>query len=144
MSSYDFVPTYIAITDGGAIGNGNADAYAYGSYKLAVPQDGREYHSRKIMFADYSTNNQAEYCAIVSALKDLLARIEAANCDPGEFTVRIKTDSQLVANQLAGDWKCKNPTLATLKDTALALLTRFDAWAVDKVDRTVVFEALGH
>ena len=52
------------------------------------------------------TNNEAEYKALIRALRYLL--------DHGIRAVRVHTDSKLVANQINGLWKVKDSKLKIL------------------------------
>lgn len=65
-----------------------------------------------------ATNNEAEYRAVILAL-ELAA----------EFTshkVEIRTDSQLVANQLNKRWRCVQPNLQALGDRCRQLALRYE------------------
>jgi len=59
------------------------------------------------------TNNLAEYRAVYEAAK--WAAENGIQCE-------IRTDSQLVAKQIAGDWKCNNPRLQKARDLIRDLL----------------------
>lgn len=65
------------------------------------------------------TNNIAEYGAVHGALKDLIARKLW-----GEKVV-VRTDSQLVVNQLNMKWSCFKPHLVELRDKCLQLAKMF-------------------
>jgi len=56
------------------------------------------------------TNNIAEYSALIRALKEVKKL--------GEREVVIRTDSQLLARQLSGEYKIKNKKLKELKALA--------------------------
>ncbi len=73
------------------------------------------------------TNNQAEYRALILGLR------RAAELGIRELLVL--TDSELLANQVAGRWKVRNPGLAQLHREALALLSSFDRADVRQVAR---------
>lgn len=111
---------YVIIFDGGSKGNpGNG----YGSYLLVSPT-GREVHE-ELDYADQypmMTNNQAEYRTLIQALRhlrELLAdRATTVN-------VRVEGDSQLVLNQLSGQWKIKNQGLRELHAEASTILPDF-------------------
>jgi ribonuclease HI len=66
-----------------------------------------------------TTNNVAEYRALIAGL--LAAVATSAR------TVKVRGDSKLVIEQVAGRWKVKQPHLRPLCDEARALLSRFDA-----------------
>lgn len=62
------------------------------------------------LYLGTATNNVAEYSAVKLALKRLMD--DFSNLLPVEVEVRV--DSQLIARQLAGLYKIKNPTLKTI------------------------------
>jgi ribonuclease HI len=74
-------------------------------YAFIVKSDGRIVHSDYGVaakpFSEESTNNVAEYTALAKALQWLLAN------NFNSKKVEIKSDSQLVVNQLTGDYKVK-------------------------------------
>lgn len=78
---------------------------------LVIREDGARREIRK--YLGRGTNNEAEYGALIEALVHL----------SGEKSrdVRIHTDSQLVANQMNGNWKVKDPKLKTLHAKAKKL-----------------------
>lgn len=62
------------------------------------------------LYLGTATNNVAEYSAVKLAIKRLID--DFSNLLPVEVEVRV--DSQLIARQLAGLYKIKNPTLKTI------------------------------
>ena len=74
-----------------------------------------------------ATNNVAEYRA-------LLRGLERAHT-LGASEVEIVNDSELVAKQLTGAYKVKNPAMKPLHAEAIAALRRFDGWRVRSVPR---------
>src|ERR1035437_5922655 len=74
-----------------------------------------------------ATNNEAEYVALLLALK------EAKRL--GAQTVSIKADSQLVIRQLIGQYKVKHPEMKRRHAEALALLSGFSRWSASHVPR---------
>jgi len=70
-------------------------------------------------FSENSTNNVAEYTALTKALQWLLAnKLDSTK-------VEIKTDSQLIVNQLAGDYKVKARRILALYREVLLLKSKF-------------------
>ena len=63
------------------------------------------------------TNNQAEYTALITALKEA-QRLGAAR-------LAIKTDSQLMAEQLAGRYRVRNENIRPLFEQAVELFKSF-------------------
>ena len=70
-------------------------------------------------FSEDSTNNVAEYTALAKALQWLLANNFSSN------RVEIKSDSQLVVNQLRGDYKVKARRILPLYKHVLFLKAQF-------------------
>lgn len=100
-------------TDGGARGNPGPAAIGFIIY------DG---HSRVLksfgMFIGVSTNNQAEYKALIKALE--------AAWDLRANQVKCYLDSELVVKQLQGIYKVKETYLKPLAAKALALTAKFN------------------
>lgn len=67
------------------------------------------------------TNNIAEYGAVIGALKEIVKR------QLWREPVVIRTDSQLIVNQLQRKWNCFQPHLVKLRDECLSLVKMFDA-----------------
>ncbi len=91
----------IIYTDGGARGNPGPAAigaviYDEAKNKLAEISE----------FIGHATNNQAEYQAVLAAIK----KAKALGAEEIEFYL----DSELAANQLAGNFKIKSKGLASL------------------------------
>ena len=92
-------------------------------YAFIVKSDGRIIHSDYGVaakpFSEESTNNVAEYTALAKALQWLLAN------NFNSKNVEIKSDSQLVVNQLTGDYKVKAKRILPLFKQVLFLKTKF-------------------
>lgn len=134
---------YIVIFDGGSLGNPGP---GYGSYAL-MSRTGRK-RTRRLDFGTAMTSNEAEYRALIGALDDLLATIQAdtgTGCrQPQEFRVEIRGDSQLVINQLCRRWKVKKPHLMALYNQVMERAERFAAVAFVWQRRQESVRALGH
>lgn len=74
-----------------------------------------------------ATNNEAEYGALILALKK--AR------ELGAATVAVKADSQLVIRQLTGEYKVKHPEMKRRHAEAMGLLGGFSGWSAKHVPR---------
>lgn len=74
-----------------------------------------------------STNNVAEYTALIFGME------EARNKKAKELI--INTDSELLAKQLGGEYKVKNPTLKVLHKKVQTLLKSFDEVRVNRIER---------
>src|SRR5215467_13241491 len=64
-----------------------------------------------------NTNNRAEYLALIGALEQYLT---SGRSGP----LQVQGDSQLVINQMNGDWGINNPALGQLNRQATALARR--------------------
>ena len=74
-----------------------------------------------------ATNNVAEYKALLAAL--------AYAREKGWRALRVRTDSELLANQIRGRFKVKNPDLKLLHAEAHRLTAGFDFFAIEPVPR---------
>ena len=80
-----------------------------------------------------ATNNQAEYSALIVALQE--ARKLGAD------QVYINTDSQLMSEQINGNYKVRNANIKPLFEKAMQLLTAFQYYAIDHIPRHLNSEA---
>ncbi len=104
----------VVFTDGGARNNpGPAGAgvviYENGEKKAEVAQ----------FLGEKQTNNWAEYEAVVIALGKLL------EMGLRDHDIQFKLDSQLVVEQIKGNWKIKEPTLKPQVEKVQSLLKDF-------------------
>ena len=100
--------------DGGARGNPGPAAVA----AVVTGPDG-EVLAEEAEYIGEATNNVAEYRAVLLGLE--LAR------SLGAREVEVVNDSELVARQIGGQYKVKNPGLRPLWKQAMAELRGFDA-----------------
>lgn len=91
--------TVIVYTDGGARNNPGPAAAG------VVITDASGHTTELKKFLGSQTNNWAEYEAVALALAEA-KRLGCAGC-----AVEVRLDSKLVAEQLMGHWKVKEPTL---------------------------------
>jgi ribonuclease HI len=75
-----------------------------------------------------ATNNEAEYEALIKAMERCL--------ELGVNSAFFFTDSQLMARQLNGVYKIKNPRIAKLASRAMALRRKFKQFQITDVPRT--------
>ena len=80
-------------------------------------------------FSQDSTNNVAEYTALVKALQWLLEK------NLGSTKVEIKSDSELIVNQLTGDYKVKSKRIMSLYKQVLLLKSKFQDIEIKWVPR---------
>jgi len=98
--------TLIIHTDGGARGNPGPAGIG-----IVIRQRDKE-TNRPIEISEFigeATNNQAEYKAVIAALKWVQGNIQDKN-----ITIDFYLDSQLVVEQLNGNYKLKNEGLKPL------------------------------
>jgi ribonuclease HI len=92
-------------------------------YAFVVKSGGKILHSDYGVagepFSDDSTNNVAEYTALIKALQWLLEN------NLGRAKIEIKSDSQLIVNQLTGDYKVKSKRIISLYKQVLLLKSKF-------------------
>ena len=74
-----------------------------------------------------TTNNQAEYTALISALK------QAAKL--GAQHVKVNSDSELMVRQLQGKYRVKSPDLRPLYEEAVRLARSFKTFQVASIPR---------
>jgi ribonuclease HI len=84
-------------------------------------------------FLGVRTNNYAEWTAVELALEEALAH--------GARQVDLRTDSELVARQIAGRYRVKHPDLKPIYARVMALLARFGGYTVGHVPRELNREA---
>ena len=108
--------------DGGA--RGNPGPAAVGAV-VSTPEG--DVLAEEGRYIGEATNNVAEYRAVLLGLE--LAR------GLGARKVEVVNDSELVARQIGGQYKVKNPGLKPLFLEALAALREFDSWSVQNVPR---------
>jgi ribonuclease HI len=108
--------------DGGARGNPGPAGVGV----VATDVGGREL-ARANDFLGVATNNAAEYRAVLLGL-DVAHAL-------GAREVEIVNDSELVARQLAGDYRVKSADLKPLYEAARKRLEQFGRWSIRSVPR---------
>ncbi len=127
------------IFDGGSKGNPGP---TYGSY--LIKSVGLPRSPVKRLSWGRGTNNEAEYRSLISGLRGLLKQLRDNGIDPSGIRLCIAGDSNLVLNQLAGEWKVKSSRMRELRDEAVPLLARFRDVEFVHHDRKVSVRMLGH
>jgi ribonuclease HI len=84
-------------------------------------------------FVGHSTNNVAEYKALLRGLELALER--------GVLKLEVRADSELLIKQLKGEYRVRNAGLLPLYEQAQALLGRLDAFRLKHVRREQNAEA---
>lgn len=77
----------------------------------------------------YATNNVAEWTAVLLALEEA-RRLGATHVD-------MRMDSELVARQISGVYRVKNPGLKPIHAAAMELLRSFEGYTVGHVPRAL-------
>ncbi|MBI5411686.1 ribonuclease HI family protein [Candidatus Peregrinibacteria bacterium] len=108
--------------DGGARGNPGL-----GGGGFVVFRDGKIVLKGERFFGKV-TNNQAEYQALIHALKQVKEKI-------GTPEIRCFMDSQLVVEQLNGRYKVKSPNVKPLFLEVQQLIGQFGSFTVSHVPR---------
>ena len=96
--------TFTIYCDGGARGNPGPAAYGF---VIFDEQGSKVYEEGRVI--GNTTNNVAEYSAVLAALKYLVSSIQYS-----VSSIKFFLDSKLVAEQLSGRWKIKNENLRNL------------------------------
>jgi ribonuclease HI len=110
-------------TDGAARGNpGPAGAGA-----LLKDAETGETVAEIAEFLGVRTNNYAEWTAVELAVRQARAL--------GASVVDLRTDSELVARQIAGRYRVKHPDLKPIHARVMALLAEFTTYTVGHVPR---------
>jgi len=112
----------IAHIDGGSRGNPGPAAYAV----VVTTADGTRLDSLS-KYLGHATNNVAEYEGLLAALSYAL--------EHHHRRLKIITDSELMARQINGQYKVKNPNLKVLYQRARTLIAQFDAFRIEHVRR---------
>jgi ribonuclease HI len=109
-------------TDGASRGNPGHSAIAF----IILDESGQilKKHSE---YVGIGTNNEAEYKALISALK---TAIELSN------EVEFYSDSKLLVNQMSGHWRVKHPNMKPLWSEAVGLKDKFQKVSFKHVPRT--------
>jgi ribonuclease HI len=110
-------------TDGAAKGNPGPAGIG-----VALYRDGEtEPYATVAEYIGETTNNVAEYKALLRGLQEAL--------EEGADEVTVRTDSELMANHIAGRYKVSAPLLLPLFQEAKRLLAKFDKATVTHIPR---------
>jgi formyltetrahydrofolate-dependent phosphoribosylglycinamide formyltransferase len=112
----------IAYIDGASRGNPGPAAAAF----ILTSHDGAQLRA-KAFFLGRTTNNVAEYTAVIKAL-------DAAK-QVGTAQLTVFSDSELLVRQLNGEYKVKSEQIRPLFRQALDLLGEFENWKIQHIMR---------
>ncbi|MBI2891005.1 MAG: ribonuclease HI family protein [Nitrospirae bacterium] len=114
--------------DGASRGNPGP---AGGGAVLKGPEGGKR--AEIVLPLGRTTNNVAEYSALVAALQAALQH--------GARRIRVYSDSQLLVNQVTGVYKVRHERIVPLWTKVLALLGEFERWELVHIRRKLNGEA---
>jgi phosphoribosylglycinamide formyltransferase-1 len=112
----------ILYTDGGSRGNPGPAAAAF----IITSPEGNQIQARAF-YLGQTTNNIAEYTALLKGL--------SAAKESGARKIKIRTDSELVARQVGGQYKVKNPGILEIYSQVMHLLSGFESWGIEHIYR---------
>ncbi len=113
---------YLANIDGAARGNPGP-----ASYGVLVRRPDGTTHESLGKYIGRATNNVAEYYALIAALDYAAAQ--------GIKNLRVRSDSQLIVNQMKGLYKVKHPDLRPLHERAKKQAAGLAAFHIEYVPR---------
>jgi len=108
--------------DGSSLGNPGPAGVGI----VVCDREGKIVATHKV-FIGNATNNEAEYQAVVEALKLALKL--------GAEELTLFSDSELVVHQLKGNYKVKSPTLRRLHEEAMSLIRQFRRFCAVHIPR---------
>ena len=124
--------------DGQSIGNENPKLPRRARIAIAYRPDDSPRYSTRIITEEIGdrTNNEAEYLALLRLLKLLAVHVKAV---PSRTTasqgIWIYSDSEVMVNQLNGDYKVKEDRLRKLWDEAKELVKDIGTVRLQKIPR---------
>jgi ribonuclease HI len=129
----------LLVFDGGALGN---PGKGYGSF---ISRGLIEYPRKvELQYGNHTTNNEAEYLTLVHGLRRILLDMDKDGHNPDSVSIEVRSDSQLVVEQVNGRWKVRNARMRPLHADALELLNEFGSWAVLWHPRIESVKLFGH
>ena len=119
-------PSYKLFIDGGSRGNP-------GESGIGIVIQSKSQKKGFYFYTGLSTNNEAEYKALIRALK-----ISITN---GLKNLNIFSDSELLCNQINGTYKVKSDTLKNFHKEATNLIKKVNTFSINYIPRTKNKEA---
>ncbi|HVA83145.1 MAG TPA: ribonuclease HI family protein [Candidatus Aquilonibacter sp.] len=111
-------------TDGAARDNPGPSASGY-----VIFDAGKKLIAKSFFYNGKKTNNIAEYLAIIAALRKVLSEY-------GERSeIKLFSDSELVVNQLQGNYKVREPKLKALHKEARVIISKLKSCEFANVPR---------
>jgi len=115
-------------TDGGSRGNPGPAGIG-----IVIKDSAKKKLKEAYKYIGETTNNIAEYSALIRGLEELLA-MKAEE-------IVICLDSELVVRQLCGEYKVKDAGIKPLFEKALGILRNFKAYDIKHIERSKNTEA---
>ena len=112
----------VIYTDGGSRGNPGPAAAGF-----VITDNAVNTLAARGLFLGETTNNVAEYTAVVKAL--------TAAKELGSKQIKLFSDSELLVRQLNGQYKVKSRNLKDLYKQSMELLCSFDSWQITHISR---------
>jgi probable phosphoglycerate mutase len=114
-------------TDGGSRGNPGPAAYGYAVRDVSQVDAGIVLEKCG-NYLGITTNNQAEYAALIAGLSWIIDHFPASE-------VVIRMDSLLIVNQVKGLYKVKSPDLLPKFKEVKGLLSKLPKWSIEHTYR---------
>jgi ribonuclease HI len=112
----------VAHIDGGARGNPGPAAYA-----AIITTPGAKGVKEISQFLGETTNNEAEYAALLAALEYAVGH--------GARSLKVFSDSELLVRQIRGEYKVKSAGLKPLFRKAQELISRLESFSITHLRR---------
>jgi len=122
MNKSDMAKKYILYIDGASRGNPGPAGIG-----IVILDEKKKKVKELYKYIGETTNNIAEYNALIYGLD------EAAKLGANEIAVNM--DSELVAKQLNGEYKVKDPNIKALFEKAAGVLKNFANFEIAHIDR---------
>ena len=123
--------SYLLQFDGASEPNPGPSGSAYVIFSpIQTDENGDQFRNliqEGFTYIPHATNNEAEYNALILGLTKAL--------ELGISEIEVEGDSNLVVQQVQGNWKVKVPKLVPLQSKANKLLWKFKKWSVKHVYR---------
>jgi ribonuclease HI len=84
----------------------------------------------RLEFNTGMTAHEAEYDTLIMALKTLLRQEKAR-----DVLLDVQMPSQLVVNQIKGDWEARDPRMQARRDQAREMLGQFASTTLTRIPR---------
>jgi len=124
----DSIMKYKLYFDGNKTPQGTSCSY------VVVFDDKKILEETKILSQE-TTVNEAEYYGVLYGIEKFLDYLKTSGVSTKDVELEIYGDSQLVIQQLKGEYECKKPNLRVLRSKVRDLLTNFSSYNFIWVNR---------